>query len=89
MDEQQIRHLVRQAIARHLGRPPAPAASVATPAPPPAPAAAVAPATMPAGGGLHPAAVQFTILRPPNETHCIIEPSVTCTHCGFCQCYGH
>jgi hypothetical protein len=20
---------------------------------------------------------------------CIIEPSVRCTHCGFCQTYGH
>jgi len=20
---------------------------------------------------------------------CVIEPSVRCTHCGFCQSYGH
>jgi hypothetical protein len=38
---------------------------------------------------MHPAAVQFVIVRPPGETDCIIEPSVTCNHCGYCQCYGH
>jgi hypothetical protein len=21
--------------------------------------------------------------------HCVIEPSVTCNHCGYCQSYGH
>ena len=23
------------------------------------------------------------------EGPCIIEPTVSCTHCGYCQSYGH
>jgi len=23
------------------------------------------------------------------DGQCIIEPAVRCTHCGFCQSYGH
>ncbi|MGE3471060.1 MAG: hypothetical protein AB7O28_11970 [Vicinamibacterales bacterium] len=81
MDEQHVRHLVRQAIARHLGAP-----AVPLPAPRPAAIAPSAPALPPAG---HPAAERFVILRPAGEIDCIIEPAVTCNHCGYCQCYGH
>ncbi len=79
MDEQQVRLLVRQAIARHLdGPPPAPA-----PAPPPMSAAAA-----PVPVALLSFA-QFELARPAGETECVIEPTVTCNHCGHCQCYGH
>lgn len=78
MDEQQVRLLVRQAIARHMGTPPA-SAPVARPAVseavPPAPA--------------HLAFARFHLVRPAGETECLIEPTVTCNHCGHCQCYGH
>jgi hypothetical protein len=73
MDEQQLRGLVREAIARHLGpasTPTVPAGAVA------APAGAIAVA-------------RFHLPRPPGEVDCVIEPSVTCTHCGHCLCYGH
>ena len=73
MDEQQLRELVREAIARHLG--PSPAAPV------PATVGAVPAATI--------AVAQFHLPRPPGEVDCLIEPSVTCTHCGHCLCYGH
>lgn len=96
MDEQQIRRLVRQALARHLGPPdvpPAPpAAAVTLPA---APAAAAAPYTQatarsePGAVERHPSALRFVILRAPDETSCIVEPSVACNHCGYCQCFGH
>lgn len=73
MDEQQLRGLVREAIARHLGPPSAPAVPAGVVA---APAGAIAVA-------------QFHLPRPPGEVDCVIEPSVACTHCGHCLCYGH
>jgi hypothetical protein len=79
MDEQQVRLLVRQAIARHLGVPQAPA---------PAPVTRAA-AIAPAGSAAHLAFAKFHLVRPAGETECVIEPTVTCNHCGHCQCYGH
>lgn len=26
---------------------------------------------------------------PPQGDTCIIEPAVTCNHCGYCKSYGH
>jgi hypothetical protein len=77
MDEQQLRALVREAIARHLGPESGPAA-VAVPA---APAAVAPPGSI--------AVARFHVARAPSEVDCVIEPSVTCTHCGHCLCYGH
>lgn len=81
MDEQQVRALVRQAIARHLG-PPAPAAPVAAMRPHPAP-------PLPAAADAAISHARFHLVRPPGEVECLIEPAVACNHCGFCQCYGH
>lgn len=86
MDEQQVRLLVRQAIARHMGG--APAAVAAAPRPLAAPVVAHAvPATATTAG--HISVAQFHLVRPAGETDCLIEPSVTCNHCGHCLCYGH
>lgn len=88
MDEQQIRHLVRQAIARHLG--PAEAAPLVAPRPEPAPSPPVfPPPSRTADADRHVSAARFVILRPPEDTACIVEPSVACNHCGYCQCLGH
>jgi hypothetical protein len=77
MDEQQLRALVREAIARHLG--PSSAAPL-TPAPlPVASAAAAAPI----------AVARFHVARAPGEVECVFEPAVTCNHCGHCLCFGH
>ncbi len=87
MDEQQIRLLVRQAIARHMGGAPAP-----VPAPRPQAAAPASPLPISltaAGAAAHAAFARFQLVRPAGETECIIEPTVTCNHCGHCQCYGH
>lgn len=86
MDEQQVRLLVRQAIARHMGAPPVP-----TPVARPSVSEAVAPAlAMPASAAsAHVAFARFHLVRPAGETECLIEPTVTCNHCGHCQCYGH
>lgn len=32
---------------------------------------------------------QYRLERAPDDTSCLIEPSVQCTHCGFCKCHGH
>lgn len=79
MDEQLVRQLVRQAIARHAGA----GAPLA-----PAPAPAAAPPAAPAALG-HPSALRFQLVRASGDTECLIEPTVTCNHCGHCQCYGH
>jgi len=83
MDEQQVRLLVRQAIARHMGAPQAPA--VARPAPP----VVLAPAPAMPAPAADLAFARFHLVRPAGETECLIEPTVTCNHCGHCQCYGH
>jgi hypothetical protein len=85
MDEQQVRLLVRQAIARHMGAPPGPAPVTRSAAVAPPQAAMPAPAVSSA----HVAFARFQLVRPAGETECLIEPTVTCNHCGHCQCYGH
>lgn len=84
MDEQQVRQLVRQAIARHLGAAPSSPQVVAPPLAHPAPIALA-----PVDAAVHASLMRFHLVRPAGETECLIEPSVTCNHCGHCQCYGH
>ena len=78
MNEQELRLLVRDAIARHMG---ASASVHGAPAYPPL---------------LHDAPVHhfshglFVVPSgADSEGPCIIEPSVTCNHCGYCKSYGH
>ena len=78
MTDDELRGLVRAAVARHFGRTEdalEPARSPAAAQPPPWRA--------------HPSFGRFLIARPASETDCLVEPGVTCTHCGFCQSYGH
>jgi hypothetical protein len=75
MTDDEIRQLVRGAIARHLGGASGPAPS---PGQPPEPIPAV-PITF----------ARYPIPRAADEVMCIIEPAVRCNHCGFCQCHGH
>lgn len=74
MNEQELRALVRAAIAAHGG--------TAQAAPPPAVPAALlrqhashALFALPAGAD--------------TDGPCIIEPAVPCTHCGYCKSLGH
>ena len=72
MTEDQLRAVVRDAIARHVGRPIVPAA------PPPVLVrqhASHALFAVPAGAD--------------NDGPCVIEPAVSCNHCGYCKSYGH
>lgn len=75
MNEQELRALVRDAIARHArGSPTAQAAHVA-------PRAILS---------AHPSHGLFAVTEGSEmEGVCIIEPAVTCNHCGFCKSYGH
>jgi hypothetical protein len=75
MTEEELRALVREAVARHLG---------------------AARGTVPAGGG-PPVAVRehasHALFAVPAGAEvdgpCIIEPTVTCNHCGYCKSMGH
>lgn len=78
MTDQELRALVRQAVARHLGTPPAPA---------PAAPAIVAPAAAPRPGGDFSHAVYLTLVNPGDS--CVIEPAVPCNHCNFCKSHGY
>jgi hypothetical protein len=50
---------------------------------------AVAPHTLPPAGG-HASYGLFPVLRGgDSDGACLIEPAVRCTHCGYCQSYGH
>lgn len=76
MTDEDIRALVREAVARHLGGP--------------APAPAAAPATLPPAWRAHPSFGRFLVASGGDDNGpCIIEPAVTCNHCGYCQLHGH
>jgi hypothetical protein len=80
MTDDQLRMLVRDAVQRHLGgRPPVQAPRRDGPDP--------ALAFRAAAGG-HASHVRYLTLVNPGEA-CLIEPSVGCNHCGYCQSHGH
>ena len=69
MDEQAVRAIVRQVLARHSG-----ASGEPEPVRFLAPSAHVS---------------HFRYALPPSEGPCLIEPSVQCNHCGYCESHGH
>ena len=78
MTEQELRAIVRDAVARRLGQShgqsivPSPQSQVLV--------AAAAPA--------HPShAVYLHLVNTGGE--CVIEPSVPCNHCNYCKSHGH
>ena len=80
MNEEQLRALVREAIDKHMGQAPSAAASHLV-------GAAVAPSARVSAG--HPSHGLF-VLQPANDSGaCVIEPSVSCNHCGYCKSMGH
>ena len=91
MNEQDVRALVREAIERHLGRPAGAAKAagyrdlVDLAVPPDLGRARLQ------SSSDHPSHIILKVL-PGSEIDdgmCVIEPSVRCNHCGFCQSYGH
>jgi hypothetical protein len=78
MTEDDLRALVRDAVSRHLGIGGAtggastPAGSSGVPAP-----------------GVHPSFGRYLLPREPGDgSQCLIEPSVKCNHCGYCESHG-
>jgi len=75
MNEDQLRALVRDSIAKHLGTEAyAPIAATAAAGSPPA---------------RQDVSCAKFVLPDSADGACIIEPAVQCTHCGFCKSYGH
>jgi hypothetical protein len=82
MTEQELRALVREAIARTSGT--AAGRSEDRQLRTVAPAGTGAPLTT--GHSSH---AMFTLAPGDPEGRCLIEPGVTCNHCGYCKSYGH
>ena len=84
MDEEAVRALVRELIARHLSAPSS-GASAQAPfsrhephAPRPWPLA------------WHASHARYAVSSgEETEGPCFIEPAVRCNHCGYCQSHGH
>ena len=74
MTEQELRALVRETVARNL----APRTSQEH----------LAPRTSHLAPAGHPSHAQYLTLINVGEA-CLIEPSVECTHCGYCKSHGH
>jgi hypothetical protein len=79
MTEQELRALVRQAIARHaVSHSPADVVF----------SDGGRPLSGPTPG--HSSHLMFVVPSGADaEGPCIIEPAVTCNHCGYCQSMGH
>lgn len=77
MNEEILREMIRQSVARHLG-----AASRPDAARPLAP-----PIARPLPFSAHASHFRYTL----NESGgpCFIEPAVHCSHCGYCESHGH
>lgn len=74
MNEQELRALVRDAIARHVRSAPGESAAPS----------AVALARRHTSHGL------FVLpTGSDTDGPCVIEPTVMCNHCGYCKSYGH
>lgn len=91
MDDDQLRALIREAVARHVGA--SPHAAIAPGVPgllrhgsgpePQSPRLESRPFA-----GEHPSHYQYLALVNVGEA-CVIEPDVSCTHCGYCRSHGH
>ena len=83
MNEQELRAIVRAAVARHL-HPEAPCAPTATPSTP-LPHFPISPFPHSHGHASH---VLYQGLVTVSDA-CLIEPAVTCNRCGYCKSQGY
>lgn len=80
MQDDELRALIRDAIARHLS-----SGRDGSPSRPPHLSAAP-----PVAWKTHLSHGRFVFLAPTEpDSPCVVEPQVRCHHCGFCQSYGH
>jgi hypothetical protein len=83
MNEHELRLIVREAVARHLGGPAVP------PSPIPHPPFPVPQSSIPnPQSSIHPSHALYAGLVNVTDA-CVIEPAVACDHCGFCKSHGH
>jgi hypothetical protein len=82
VNEAELRALIREAVARHLR------AAGAEDERPSLPPARSSPALRPASPGLHPSQVIYIKLANAADG-CLIEPTVSCNHCGYCKTHGY
>jgi len=73
MTDQELRALIRESIARHLGSP--------------VPSARSAPAASSHAHASH--VLLPLASGGDGDGACLIEPAVRCNHCGYCLSYGH
>ena len=72
MNEEALRAMIREAVARQLTGAPQRSEAVT-----PEPVSFVAHAS------------HFRYVLPDSGGPCLIEPTVPCNHCGYCQSHGH
>ncbi len=83
MTEDQLRAIVREVVTRHVGVPRQAPAS-----PGPVMVEGLPPAPPPWKG--HASHVRLSLQTGGQaDGPCMIEPVVPCSHCGFCQSFGH
>jgi hypothetical protein len=75
MNEQELREMVRESIARRLGS---------------GQTAAVRPAaTAHDSWGSHASHLRLPLVSGDEDGACVIEPAVRCNQCGYCLSLGH
>lgn len=82
LSEQDLRAMIREAIARHTGAPGVSREPHAERLQPPAPA------PVHAGIQIHASHSLFLVAGTP-DGECVIEPDHRCDHCGYCKSLGH
>ncbi len=70
MNEDALRTLIRESIARHLGEP------LREPV-----------RQVPLNFASNASFYRYAL--PPSDGPCLIEPGVSCNHCGYCESHGH
>ena len=73
MNDDALRALIRESIARHLGGVQEPQVEVV--------------AQVPVSFLSHSSHYRYNVSK--DGDACVIEPGVTCNHCGYCESHGH
>jgi hypothetical protein len=93
MNDQELRALVRDAVARHLRTGSSEAGNTGAAVtsssfvPQSAPRSQLAHMPQPSQMAAHPSHVMYRIVNVTDS--CVIEPTVACNHCGYCKSHGH
>ena len=91
MNEQDVRALVRDVIAKHAAGGVGPSTPLAAGGAPPVRTMPVDARRLPRVESAGHASHGMFVLPAGVDTDgpCLIEPAVACNHCGYCKSYGH